>query len=215
MELNELKSYSKEVLLKVLEKLDKKLKIYQSLEDTDGETRIKEVMSKFEKLYKEFAVKDSKIEEQDKAKLEDIKIIIDDIRKSYELTEEFISDEIAKREELKGKSGAEVVKRLYEFQLEELINKKEEFLKQAEDILKEEEEIEANLRDAIQEHLEIEYTEKLAEVRNRWAKVEKKVLVCHKNINRITADLECGWKYEIYGTIKKENLEKAYFESKK
>ena len=75
-----------------------------------------EVIPKYEKLYKGLKTEIKDDEEIDIEKFENIKKYIYDIMKENSFTEEFIRTQMKLREKFQGESGAEVVKKLFEYE---------------------------------------------------------------------------------------------------
>jgi len=212
--IKEFKKFASEVILKVLMKMDKDYRNYEKLEDYDGMQKIKtEFIPKYEKLYLEFSNEVSEnLDDFDDEKIEKLMAIINDIMKVNNLDINYILDEIEKREQLKGKSGAEAVKKLFKFQINELEKSMEKLLQEANKILDEEEKLEAQLRDAIQEDEQMEILDKLVVVRKKWSNIEKKTFKCKTSLDNLKESLSKKWTSDIYGTISSEEL-KSVFQS--
>jgi hypothetical protein len=208
----EFKKFAREVILKVLIKMNNDYKHYEELDDYDGMQRVKnEFIPKYEKLYSEFSNEISEnLDDIDEEKLEGLMGIINDIMKVNNLNIDYILDEVEKREKLKGKSGAEAVEKLFRYQLNELEVSMEKLLQQANSILDEEEKLEAQLRDAIQEIDEMKVLDQLIDVRSRWSTLEKKTIKCKSSIDSLKNSLEKKWTFDMYGTISQEQLKEIF-----
>ncbi len=208
----EFRKFAKEVVLKVLMKMDSDYKNYEKLEDYDGMQKIKlELIPKYEKLYSEFSNDISEnIDDLDDEKVENLMSIINDIMKINNINIDFILDEIEKRERLKGKSGAETVEKLFKFQISELERTKEKLLERANLILDKEEKLEVQLRDAIQDEEQMKILDKLIIIRSEWGKEEKKIMRCQSNLDNLKETIGKKWTYDIYGTIPQGQLKEVF-----
>lgn len=200
-----------EVILKVLKKIDDEIRTYRNLEDYEGvKTLETEVLPKYEKLYEAFS---SKIDKNMVSEnLQNIEKYIFDIMKENNLSKDFILSEIDKRKELKGNSGAEAVKNLYKYELDQLTKKRSDLLHDANILLDEESKLEKELSDAIQEEEQMEILDKLPEVRRKYNELAEKIMKIHGKIEIVSEKLEKKWYSDIYGTISKDDLLKVYKE---
>ena len=210
--IKEFKQFASEVILKVLIKMDKDFQNYQNLNDHDGMQKIKlEFIPKYEKLYLEFSNNISEnLDDFDDEKIESLMSIINDIMKLHNIDIDYILNEIDKRKNLKGKSGAQVVKRLFQYQIKELESKMRKLLEQADTILDAEAKLETELRDAIQETNQMRILDQLVIVRSKWSILEKKTIQCKTALDQLKESLEKKWTYDIYGTISQEELKKVF-----
>ncbi|MCS5422748.1 MULTISPECIES: hypothetical protein [Psychrilyobacter] len=210
--IKEFKKFASEVILKVLMKMDKDYQNYQNLDDYDGMQKVKlEFIPKYEKLYLEFSNDISEnLDEMDDKKIESLMGIVNDIMKVHNINIDYILDEMEKRENLKGKSGAEAVEKLFKYQIKELELKMERLLEQANTILDNEARLEAELRDAIQEDDQMGILDQLTAVRSRWSTLEKKTIQCKTALDGLKESLVKKWTYDIYGTISQEELKKVF-----
>jgi hypothetical protein len=210
--IKEFKQFASEVILKVLIKMDKDFQNYQNLDDYDGMQKIKlEFIPKYEKLYLEFSNNISEnLDDFDDEKIESLMSIINDIMKLHNIDIDYILNEIDKRKNLKEKSGAQVVKRLFQYQIKELESKMKKLLEQADTILDAEAKLETELRDAIQETNQMRILDQLVIVRSKWSILEKKTIQCKTALDQLKESLEKKWTYDIYGTISQEELKKVF-----
>ena len=210
--IKEFKQFASEVILKVLIKMDKDFQNYQNLNDHDGMQKIKlEFIPKYEKLYLEFSNNISEnLDDFDDERIESLMSIINDIMKLHNIDIDYILNEIDKRKNLKGKSGAQVVKRLFQYQIKELESKMRKLLEQADTILDAEAKLETELRDAIQETNQMRILDQLVIVRSKWSILEKKTIQCKTALDQLKESLEKKWTYDIYGTISQEELKKVF-----
>ncbi|MEE0139725.1 MAG: hypothetical protein U0I28_15225, partial [Fusobacterium ulcerans] len=114
------------------------------------------------------------------------------------------------REKFKGDSGAEVVKRFFQYEKKELEKTKYELLDRADKILEEEEKLSMEMKNAIQEEEQIEYIYKLQPVRAEFRKAEEKILKVQEKLDILNKRLVSEWPYEIYGTVSKDEMLKTY-----
>lgn len=209
MEFKEFKDFGLEVILKVLKKTDDEIKRYIELEDFEGvKTLETEVLSKYEKLYEGFISKE--IEDISGEQLKALESSLVDIMLQNGFNLEFIEKEMEKREQLKGNSGAEAVKNLYEYQIKELNEKKSQLLDKAGEILDREAALEAKLSEAIQEDAQMEILEKMPEVRRNYAKVSEAIMTLQDQLSSLETRLNKGWPCDIYGTISKDQLMEVF-----
>jgi hypothetical protein len=114
------------------------------------------------------------------------------------------------REKFKGDSGAEVVKRFFQYEKKELEKTKYELLDRADKILEKEEKLSMEMKNAIQEEEQIEYIYKLQPVRAEFRKAEEKILKVQEKLDILNKRLVSEWPYEIYGTVSKDEMLKTY-----
>ena len=205
MEFNEFKDFGIEVILKVLKKTDDEIKKYRELEDYEGVKTLKnKVLVKYEKLYSAFTSDEIKNISGDQLKSLESSLVDIMLQNGFELS--YIEREIEKREQLKGKSGAEAVKNLYNFQVDELESKKSELLEKAEDLLDQEAVLEAALSEAVQDEEQMEIVEKMPEIRRAYSKISDKIMAVQGKIGSLKVRVEKIWPCDIYGTISKDDL---------
>lgn len=208
---NEILKFSIEVILQVLKMSEKKAAELKKSGDLSGSELLEnEVIPKYEKLYGGLTSSDFKEEN-----LEEIKKHIDNIMIKNGLTEEFVNSQTALREKYKGDSGAEVIKRFFEYEKKELEKSKWALMEKIEKVLDEEERLSMEMKNAIQENEQIEYIYKLQPVREKYRELEDKILKAQEKIDILKRKLESEWYYEIYGTISKEEMLKIYNEAMK
>lgn len=207
-------NYSLEIILQSLSLAEKKSEKLRNIGDISGSELIeKEFFPKYEKLY--FALKTDEFSKKLEENIEErsqIKKILNDIKEKNGLTSEFIEEQLEKRKKLKGNSGSEVVKKLYEYELKELRKKKNEYLKEADEILKKEFEINVELSNAVQQEEQNEIVYKLHPLREKFRILDKKILEVEEKEKKIEEKLFSEWRYEIYGTIDENTLKKNYEE---
>ena len=134
---------------------------------------------------------------------------MDKIAESNGLTEEFIKKCISAREELKGKSGAEVTKRMFEYAVKDLKKKKRILLERMDVLLKEEAQLEADLKECIQYDAEMEISGKIVDVREKKRDLKEILDANDKEIEKIQNHINTKWRYEIFGTVSRDELKKA------
>jgi len=212
VEFNEFKEFGLEVILKVLKKTDDEIKKYRELEDYEGvKTLETDVLAKYEKLYRGFISDELKDIDGDQLKVLYTSLI--DIMKQNKMNTTFIEGEIEKREKMAGNSGAEAVKNLYNYQIDELEKKKALLLKKADEILDREAVLEAALSEAVQEEEQMEIVEKMPEVRRSYAEIAEKIMTLQGKINLLKEKIEKRWPCDIYGTISKDDLMNTFKET--
>lgn len=218
-EYNEILKFSIEVILQIFIKINRRLdELNNNGEISAIEILENEVIPKYEKLLKGLKaeiIEDDQEKSIDSEKIENIKKYIFDIMKENNLTEEFIDSQIKIREELKDNSGAEVVKKLFEYEKKQMENTKHNLLDKVNSVLDREDKLAMDLKNAIQEEEQIECIYRLQPVREEYRALEEKILRVQKNIDNINKKLDSQWGYEIYGTISKDDMLNTYNQTMK
>lgn len=218
-EYNEILKFSIEVILQIFIKINRRLdELNNNGEISAIEILENEVIPKYEKLLKGLKaeiIENDQEKSIDSEKIENIKKYIFDIMKENNLTEEFIDSQIKIREELKDNSGAEVVKKLFEYEKKQMENTKYNLLDKVNSVLDREDKLAMDLKNAIQEEEQIECIYRLQPVREEYRALEEKILRVQKNIDNINKKLDSQWGYEIYGTISKDDMLNTYNQTMK
>jgi hypothetical protein len=215
-ECNEILKFSTEVILQVFVKINKRVEELKNNDEISAlEILQNEVIPKYEKLYKGLKTEIKEDEEIDIEKFESIKKYIYDIMKENSFTEEFIRTQMKLREKFQGESGAEVVKKLFEYEKKQMENTKYNLLDKVNKVLDREDKLAMDLKNAIQEEEQIECIYKLQPVREEYRDLEEKVLRVQKNIDDLKKKLDSEWTYEIYGTISKDEMLNTYNQTMK
>lgn len=215
-ECNEILKFSTEVILQVFVKINKRVEELKSNDEISAlEILQNEVIPKYEKLYKGLKTEIKDDEEIDIEKFENIKKYIYDIMRENSFTEEFIRTQMKLREKFQGESGAEVVKKLFEYEKKQMENIKYNLLDKVNKVLDREDKLAMDLKNAIQEEEQIECIYKLQPVREEYRALEEKVLRVQKNIDDLKKKLDSEWTYEIYGTISKDEMLNTYNQTMK
>lgn len=215
-ECNEILKFSTEVILQVFVKINKRVEELKNNDEISAlEILQNEVIPKYEKLYKGLKTEIKDDEEIDIEKFENIKKYIYDIMKENSFTEEFIRTQMKLREKFQGESGAEVVKKLFEYEKKQMENTKYNLLDKVNKVLDREDKLAMDLKNAIQEEEQIECIYKLQPVREEYRALEEKVLRVQKNIDDLKKKLDSEWTYEIYGTISKDEMLNTYNQAMK
>ena len=208
MNKKEFKDYNTEVMLQILKNSTIKL---QEAKKNGNEEQIKfiseEIIPKYEKLY--LALAELDIRDKSDEEIKNFRDTVNKIAESNNLTEEYIKKEILLREELKGKSGAEVTKRMFEYAIKDLKKKKGKLFDRLKVFLKEEAQLEADLKECIQYDAEMEISGKIVDVREKKREINSLMEETDKKIESLTKDINNRWKYEIYGTISRDELKKV------
>lgn len=203
MNKKDFKDFNTEVMLQILAKLNL---LTQQL---DNEEKLKELneelIPKFEKLY--LAVREYDIRNKSDDEIEKFANIILEVAEKNNLSKEHIKECVRKREELKGKSGAEVTKRMFEFAIKELKKKKGKLQDILKELLKAEEKEEKDLKECIQYIDEMRVTANIIDIREQKREIKANLKETDEEIDTLKKDIENSWKYLIYGTIPKEELE--------
>ena len=171
----------------------------------------KEVISVYENIYlslnEEFLLN---LYKENKKVFEQLEETIEKMKKDANLKDGYIKNQIKKREELKGNSGAEVVEKFFKYKIKELKKIKGDLLQKLNKLLDKEEKLNLDLSNAIQEVEQLEITEKLQPVRAEFRKLSIQLDKYQKELEETENKLSKKWYYEIYGTTDKEILLKAY-----
>lgn len=206
---NDTLKFSIEVILQVFKSVNKKIDELKKIGDISAiEILERDVIPKYEKLYG--GLTGEEIKKFDEEQLAAIKKYIKDIMKENNFNEEYIKKQMELREKLKGDSGAEVVKRFFQYEKKELEKTKYELLDRADKILEEEEKLSMEMKNAVQEEEQIEYIYKLQPVRAEFRKIDEKMLKIQEKLNVLNKRLTSEWPYEIYGTLSKDEMLKTY-----
>lgn len=215
-ECNEILKFSTEVILQVFVKINKRMEELKNNDEISAlEILQNEVIPKYEKLYKGLKTEIKEDEEIDIEKFENIKKYIYDIMKENSFSEEFIRTQMKLREKFQGESGAEVVKKLFEYEKKQMEKTKYNLLDKVNKVLDREDKLAMDLKNAIQEEEQIECIYKLQPVREEYRALEEKVLRVQKNIDDLKKKLDSEWTYEIYGTISKDEMLNTYNQTMK
>ncbi|WP_300357609.1 hypothetical protein [Fusobacterium sp.] len=208
MNKKDFKDYNTEVMLQILKNANISLLEAESVKDEEKIKFIKEeIIPKYEKLY--LALRELDIRDKSDEEIKTFRETVDKIASTNNLTEEYIKKCIAIREELRGKSGAEVTKRMFEYTLKNFKKKKGILLEKMNVLLKEEAQLEADLKECIQYDAEMEISGKIVDVREKKRDLKEIIDANEKEIEKITNDINSKWKYEIYGTISRDELKKT------
>lgn len=206
---NEILKFSIEVILQVFKAINKKIDEMKEIGDISGiEILEKDVVPKYERLYG--GLTGEAVEKFDEEQFSSIKKYIEDIMKENNFNEEYIKSQMELREKFKGDSGAEVVKKFFQYEKKELEKTKYELLDKADSILEEEEKLSMEMKNAVQEEEQIEYIYKLQPVRAEFRKTEEKILKVQEKLDILNKRLTSEWPYEIYGTVSKDEMLKTY-----
>ena len=208
MNKKDFKDYNTEVMLQILKNAMFQLAEAEKTNDSEKIKFIKEeIIPKYEKLYLGLAELD--IRDKSEEEIQKFRDTVDKIAETNGLDREYIEKCIAVREELRGKSGAEVTKRMFEYAVKDLKKKKRLLLEKLDVFLKEEAQLEADLKECIQYDAEMEISGKIVDVREKKRDINELIVANDKEIERINKDIVSRWKYEIYGTVSRDELKKV------
>ena len=205
-------NYAREVCLKRLLWADN-IKVDLKSQDNlyEVERIEKEVISVYENIYlsldEEFLLK---LYKENKKAFEQLEKIIEKMREDINLKDEYIRNQIKKREELKGNSGSEVVEKFFNYKIKELKKIKGDLLQKLNKLLDKEEKLNLDLSNAIQEVEQLEIIEKLQPVRAEFRNLSLQLDKYQKELEETENKLLKRWYYEIYGTTDKDILLKVY-----
>ena len=189
-------NYAKEVCLQEFRLIANVIQDLTNKGDITGLEKIqKEVIPVYEGIYLSLDEKDIEETKKENEKLYlSNKKFIEDLAKESDFSDEYILSQIKKREELKGRSGAEVVERLFNYEIKELKKIKGDLLSKLNKLLDEEEKLNLELSNAIQEVEQLEIIDKINQ----------------KRLDLLEDKLSKKWYYEIYGTIEEKVLLDTY-----
>ena len=205
-------NYAREVCLKSLLWADN-IKVDLKSQDNlyEVERIEKEVISVYENIYlsldEEFLLK---LYKENKKAFEQLEKTIEKMREDANLKDEYIRNQIKKREELKGNSGSEVVEKFFKYKIKELKKVKGDLLQKLNKLLDKEEKLNLNLSNAIQEVEQLEIIEKLQPIRAEFRNLSLQLDKYQKELEETENKLFKKWYYEIYGTTEKDILLKVY-----
>jgi len=199
-------AFAREAILQVFSIIDKKCHDYAREEDSDALERLKtEVIPKYEKIW--LALADEALDAQvDEGAFGTVATHIGAILQAHGLTEDFVRARMALRENHRNRSGAEVMKKLFQTQAEKLAEKKARLLGAAALLLTREEELNKRFADAIQEETQMKILEQLSPVRRRYLETEREILETEDKLKELRNKLEKKWYYEIFGTMAADAL---------
>ncbi|OQY06580.1 MAG: hypothetical protein B6I28_06200 [Fusobacteriia bacterium 4572_132] len=195
----------KELALHMLKILNNQ---YNRLEDESKKEKIQtELIPIYENLYIQF---NEEIKKEDAVITEEeIKKIakpIYKIIKENNLSEDNLLKEAIKRNELHGNSGAEIVKKMMVNQIKAIESKVESLVKDGTVLLKKELEYEEALKEEISAEEEDRLNIDLDTIKTGLDLITDRMAEMKTAKRKIENDLQKRWKYEIFGTLTKEEL---------
>lgn len=206
--------FLQEAILEILRKIKIAMdKLEKNNEISALEILQANVLENYEKLY--LAVLNGENIDIEDEKFKNIENKIFEILKKYEISKKKIEDNISEKKKNSGKSGAEVVKRLFEYEKKELDKIKYALLDKINIILDKEEKLDLELKNAIQEEEQINIIYKLQPIREEYRKYEEKLIEIQKKIDEVKNKIEKKWYYEIYGNLSEDRMMEIYKERDK
>lgn len=200
--IKEIIEYGREICLQNLLLMTRLKEDLSQKGDISGVEKLdKDVLPIYENIY--FSLEEEQIKAMIEEKtefLEKIEENLEKILKNSDLNREFILEQLQKRKELKGKSGAEVIKKFNTYKLKNYKKQRAELLNKINSILDEEEKLNLKLSNAIQEEEQLEIIEKIQPIREKYREFEKKFNIFQKEIEHSENIINKKWPYEIYGT---------------
>ncbi|MDX8335300.1 hypothetical protein [Candidatus Cetobacterium colombiensis] len=204
--------YAQEVVLTVLKITLVQLDKLKEMGDLSGVEILEEkVLIPYERIYG--ALLEMKIDKMSEEEFKSFEEMVEEIREKNNLSIEKIKIDLEKREKLKNKSGAMVVKKFFNYNLNRFLDKKDKIAEKYNSLATEEQNLENLLKDTVQEEEQFDIIYRLQPVREKLRDVENKYLVVEKDINQLKKKLESKWPYEIYGVISEEELLETYKEA--
>ena len=205
-------NYAREVCLKSLLWADN-IKVDLKSQDNSYEVeRIeKEVILVYENIY--LSLNEGfllNLYKENKKAFKQLEETIEKMKKDANLKDGYIKNQIKKREELKGNSGAEVVEKFFKYKIKELKKIKGDLLQKLNKLLDKEEKLNLDLSNAIQEVEQLEIIDKLQPIRAEFRNLSLQLDKYQNELEETENKLSKKWYYEIYGTTDKEILLKAY-----
>lgn len=206
--------FLQEAILEILRKIKIAMdKLEKNNEISALEILQANILENYEKLY--LAVSNGENIDIEDEKFKNIENKIFEILKKYEISKKKIEDNISEKKKNSGKSGAEVVKRLFEYEKKELDKIKYALLDKINVILDKEEKLDLELKNAIQEEEQINIIYKLQPIREEYRKYEEKLIEIQKKIDEVKNKIEKKWYYEIYGNLSEDRMMEIYKERDK
>lgn len=179
--------------------------------DIPGVEKInKEIIPVYEKIYNSFSIDTVKELCSDLDTVNAYDKIFEKLLKDTNLEKEFIEAQLIKRKEIQGKSGAEVLKKFFSYNIKEAKKVKISLLEKINKILDKEEKLNLELSNSIQEIEQMEIIEKLQPIRKEFRELEEKLNTYVTKIKDFEEKLEKKWPYEIYGTVEQEKFLEIY-----
>ena len=205
-------NYSKEICLQNLFLADN-IKVDLKNQDNlfEAERIDKEVISVYENIY--LSLNEGfllNLYKENKKAFKQLEETIEKMKKDANLKDGYIKNQIKKREELKGNSGAEVVEKFFKYKIKELKKIKGDLLQKLNKLLDKEEKLNLDLSNAIQEVEQLEIIDKLQPIRAEFRNLSLQLDKYQNELEETENKLSKKWYYEIYGTTDKEILLKAY-----
>ncbi|MDY4010234.1 MAG: hypothetical protein SOY60_01010 [Fusobacterium gastrosuis] len=200
--IKEIVDYGREICLQNLLLITRLKEDLKQKTDLSGIEKIdKEVLPIYENIY--FSLEEEQLKSMiadDSELLEKIKNNLEKILENSNLSKNFILEQLSKRKELIGKSGAEVVKKFNTYKLKEYKKERADLLSKINLVLDEEEKLNLDLSNAIQEKEQMEIIEKIQPIREKYRELEKKINMFQEEVKKCEEILNKKWPYEIYGT---------------
>lgn len=200
--IKEIVDYGREICLQNLLLITRLKEDLKQKTDLSGIEKIdKEVLPIYENIY--FSLEEEQLKSMiadDSELLEKIKNNLEKILENSNLSKNFILEQLSKRKELIGKSGAEVVKKFNTYKLKEYKKERADLLSKISLVLDEEEKLNLDLSNAIQEKEQMEIIEKIQPIREKYRELEKKFNMFQEEVKKCEEILNKKWPYEIYGT---------------
>ncbi|MDD7410881.1 hypothetical protein [Fusobacterium gastrosuis] len=200
--IKEIVDYGREICLQNLLLITRLKEDLKQKTDLSGIEKIdKEVLPIYENIY--FSLEEEQLKSMiadDSELLEKIKNNLEKILENSNLSKNFILEQLSKRKELIGKSGAEVIKKFNTYKLKEYKKERADLLSKINLVLDEEEKLNLDLSNAIQEKEQMEIIEKIQPIREKYRELEKKFNMFQEEVKKCEEILNKKWPYEIYGT---------------
>lgn len=200
--IKEIVDYGREICLQNLLLITRLKEDLKQKTDLSGIEKIdKEVLPIYENIY--FSLEEEQLKSMiadDSELLEKIKNNLEKILENSNLSKNFILEQLSKRKELIGKSGAEVIKKFNTYKLKEYKKERADLLSKINLVLDEEEKLNLDLSNAIQEKEQMEIIEKIQPIREKYRELEKKFNMFQEEVKKCEEVLNKKWPYEIYGT---------------
>ena len=212
--------FSKEVVLQSLKTINDKLTKLELVGDmVEIEFLNKEFVQKYEKLYtildcsqtKElFTIKnDDNLSNELKVKKENFMNIIENIMKKNGHTQDSILIALEKRKKNGNEAASIVVKNLYEYELKEINKKYTKILSLSNSLLNKLDKLNAELSNSIQQIDQEKIIEQIFLLQQKHKVIENEIFKVKNIKQKIEDTLNLKWRYEIYGTLHKNNLRES------
>jgi hypothetical protein len=203
-------NFSIEGILQIFKIIDKKLTIFKESGDIFSlEMLQNHVIPKYEKIYLGL-IDENFLQEYEEEKFQNTRALIAQMLKTYGLTEAFVLSRLHLREKHRNRSGAEVIRNLFQYEKIQLLKKKNVLSTRVDKLLEKHKILTFQFSETIQESEQMELLKLRSSVYENYVQMGKAILEMEEKIEELENKLEKKWYYEIFGTISKEDMLAIY-----